>query len=432
MMLVLVGCGGIVDADDDAVTDVDAVVTDADDVDADAGVDSNVDTDVDTDADTDADTGVDTGVDSEAEAEDDSEAEAEDSEAETEVDSEAETEDDTAEADDVPDVHVPVCGDGIVEGSEECDGPATRVCSTSCGSTGGQSCGWGCTWESCLPPVEACNAVDDDCDTVPDDGFACTFGAAVACTTACGSAGTGTCATCTIPTGADCAPPAEVCDGTDNDCDTIVDEDMPLCGCYTSDDFEDTAMLFEPCYNNGWVCPAVMCAGHLAIDATRFHSGASSLRVDPNPWAFVGGTTTTCGAGTRHLATPGRSFRISVWIWVPDPSTWEPCYPGSQQCNVAPVIIPFGYLTASLRVWSSFLGEVPGMRWTPERWMLIEIEYACTTVPAMQIQTYKLDGVEYGRSETVATCTSYTEWPLSFTTNGTEMYVDDLCVMDLP
>ena len=119
-----------------------------------------------------------------------------------------------------------VCGDGIVwAGHEQCDGEAPRSCTTTCSTSGTQAC-TACTWEAvCTPPAETCNAADDDCDTVADNGFACVQGAAVSCTTTCGSTGTGICtATCELPTGTACTPPAETCNGTDDDCDTVTDE----------------------------------------------------------------------------------------------------------------------------------------------------------------------------------------------------------------
>jgi hypothetical protein len=72
---------------------------------------------------------------------------------------------------------------------------------------------------------ETCNGVDDDCDGIIDDGFPCARGADVACTTTCGSQGTLACTDgCTLPEDALCEPPAERCNGVDDDCDGAVDE----------------------------------------------------------------------------------------------------------------------------------------------------------------------------------------------------------------
>ncbi|MBI5501958.1 MAG: FG-GAP repeat protein [Deltaproteobacteria bacterium] len=123
------------------------------------------------------------------------------------------------------------CAGGCDDGFPCCAG-ATVSCTTSCGSTGTGACSVSCALPAgaaCTPPAETCNGGDDDCDTVPDDGFACVLGQAVACTTSCGSTGAGTCsASCAIPTGPACPPPPESCDGDDDDCDTVADNGFPL------------------------------------------------------------------------------------------------------------------------------------------------------------------------------------------------------------
>ena len=116
------------------------------------------------------------------------------------------------------------CGDGHVQaGVEQCDGGA-RDCTTSCGSTGRQDCS-GCTWSTCAPPAERCNGRDDDCDTAADNGFACRPGETTSCATSCGSTGTGICTDACAPPGpAACTVPAESCNGRDDDCDGETDE----------------------------------------------------------------------------------------------------------------------------------------------------------------------------------------------------------------
>ncbi|MBI5486991.1 MAG: DUF4215 domain-containing protein [Deltaproteobacteria bacterium] len=112
------------------------------------------------------------------------------------------------------------CGDGFVRaGVEVCDGDPPRSCTTSCASTGTQSC-VGCVWSACSPPAERCNGLDDDCDGATDNGF----GIGTACdgpdsdlcpegALACDTVGTGTICTDTTSSNLD------LCNGLDDDCD---------------------------------------------------------------------------------------------------------------------------------------------------------------------------------------------------------------------
>jgi hypothetical protein len=126
-----------------------------------------------------------------------------------------------------PEEAQPVCGNGIVEGDEACDPPGgpPSDCATSCASTGTRTCADGCEWNACVAPEEICNGLDDDCMSGPDDGFPCPAGRTVACTSVCGSEGTGVCADdCTLPGAESCDPPAEACNGLDDTCDGTADE----------------------------------------------------------------------------------------------------------------------------------------------------------------------------------------------------------------
>jgi len=63
---------------------------------------------------------------------------------------------------------VEYCGDGVIQAGigEECEGGSPgQTCTTTCGSSGTQTCQAAtCTWTACTPPSETCNAADDDCD----------------------------------------------------------------------------------------------------------------------------------------------------------------------------------------------------------------------------------------------------------------------------
>lgn len=106
---------------------------------------------------------------------------------------------------------------------DDCDGLvdetiAPRTCSSACGG-GSEQCVSG-HWMGCTavtPGTETCNAMDDDCDSRIDEGIT------RACSSACGS-GTETCSAgayvgCTAP-----SPRTETCNGADDDCDGMTDE----------------------------------------------------------------------------------------------------------------------------------------------------------------------------------------------------------------
>ena len=104
-----------------------------------------------------------------------------------------------------------------------CTPGAAGQCTTACGSAGTRSCDQGCAWGTCKPPAETCNGKDDDCDGKPDNGFKCIAGASRGCSTTCNTPGKQTC-------GASCAwsscqaTQAETCNGKDDDCDGQTDE----------------------------------------------------------------------------------------------------------------------------------------------------------------------------------------------------------------
>lgn len=120
------------------------------------------------------------------------------------------------------------CGDGFVwEGVEACDSPDPIPCTTECDSTGTQACVECRPEGACEPPGESCNGRDDDCDGARDNGFACVPGDITSCATRCGSVGTGICTgSCEPPDAESCDLPAEACNAADDDCDTLLDEEF--------------------------------------------------------------------------------------------------------------------------------------------------------------------------------------------------------------
>jgi hypothetical protein len=96
---------------------------------------------------------------------------------------------------------------GATDNGFPCAQGTIGSCPVSCGS-GARTCSSSCAWGPCLPPAEICNGLDDDCDTAPDEDFACVAGTSLGCTTPCGAAGTTRCSDlCQIPAGTACLDP---------------------------------------------------------------------------------------------------------------------------------------------------------------------------------------------------------------------------------
>ena len=117
--------------------------------------------------------------------------------------------------------------DGDLYGDLDCLPDDTDQCITECESIGTTTCTDECEWDACVPPAEECNGKDDDCDTVIDNDLICEEGEIVPCITICSTVGSGECtAECLPPVGEDCIPPDEILNGIDDDCDGEIDEDL--------------------------------------------------------------------------------------------------------------------------------------------------------------------------------------------------------------
>ncbi|MEW5982024.1 MAG: MopE-related protein, partial [Acidobacteriota bacterium] len=118
---------------------------------------------------------------------------------------------------------------------DDCDGltdddiaPVPTTCGVgACGATGESTCQDGVMVDSCapgLPTAESCNGVDDDCDGLTDDDIApvpttCGVGA-------CASTGALTCLGGALQDSCVAGTPApESCNGEDDDCDGLTDDD---------------------------------------------------------------------------------------------------------------------------------------------------------------------------------------------------------------
>ena len=103
---------------------------------------------------------------------------------------------------------------------DPCSPGATRFCTTPCDTQGISSCEASGFFGPCVPPVEDCNAMDDDCDGMVDESIAARM-----CSSACGG-GTEQCVSghwtgCTATT-----PGTETCNAMDDYCDGMIDDGL--------------------------------------------------------------------------------------------------------------------------------------------------------------------------------------------------------------
>lgn len=150
--------------------------------------------------------------------------------------------------------------DGDVDEDCGCDDGDTQSCYSGAPETAGKgicregaqvctSAAWGSCQGDVLPAVEQCNATDDDCDGLVDEGCSCNNGNTQSCydgpantngvglchggTQTCTGGSWGACTGSVVPTTESCG------DSLDNDCDGQADE-VEDCGCTTGEQ--------RPCY----------------------------------------------------------------------------------------------------------------------------------------------------------------------------------------
>ncbi|MBI2897314.1 MAG: hypothetical protein HYY06_27400 [Deltaproteobacteria bacterium] len=199
------------------------------------------------------------------------------------------------------------CDDEIDEGCG-CRPNEPGDCPTQCGSVGSRSCVDG-VWTACAPPAEECNGLDDDCVGGVDDSFACLEGEVRSCTTDCGSTGSRTC-TAACEWGA-CAAPLEICNGVDDDCVGGADDGFACVAasardCVTGCGSTGSQTCGAACTWGGCQTPVESCNGQDDDCDASCDEGFDCCAGDP-----IGSCTTACnGAGlllcTDQCADPGQ------------------------------------------------------------------------------------------------------------------------------
>ncbi len=228
-----------------------------------------------------------------------------------------------------------VCGDQL---DNDCDGAVDNGCACSesarpCGlnvgtcRAGTQACAAG-VWGPCegarWPEDERCDGLDNDCDRVTDEGCECVDGVLEACGSDLGECrmGTRTCAAGRFgPCLGGVEPVQELCDGRDNDCDGVADEDFPE--------------LRAPCQAGQGICAR---PGVMVCTADRTALVCSATPGQGNPEACNGADDDCDGAtdedfqGLGEACAIGQSACFSTGVTVCGPQ-------GGIQCS-APVIPP--------------------------------------------------------------------------------------------
>ncbi|RMH42294.1 MAG: VWA domain-containing protein [Deltaproteobacteria bacterium] len=189
---------------------------------------------------------------------------------------------------DFPDLGAP-CDDGELGA---CRGTGTRVCAPTGDGTECAIADPGAT-----PVDEVCNGLDDDCDGLIDEDLSCV-------------------PTCT-PTGPD------VCDGVDNDCDGAIDEDDPSAGspCGTTD--------VGVCNFGVLVCVGgnLVCVGAIEPGVEICNGLDDDCDGEPDDAAPCPGQTSCVGGGCRIPCAGGEFDCPPGLTCVDDPAGGRVCLP---------------------------------------------------------------------------------------------------------
>jgi hypothetical protein len=209
----------------------------------------------------------------------------------------------------------PKCGNGVVEPGETCDGSCPRSCDDGNPCTTDSLQNSGCK-VACINTrigtgtANACGG----CNALPHPkGGSCSIG-----TGECADSGMYECAGSDDVT---CQPttttrPAERCDGADNDCDGVTDEDAPCAAGTTCKNGSCIATLYQRCTTDSDCGSSEYCAGFCTqrcsnVDATGPASGCSQP---------PGSAGVTCSPRSGST-TSGACVVKCAWMPGDDPAT---------------------------------------------------------------------------------------------------------------
>ena len=206
------------------------------------------------------------------------------------------------------------CEGAVVESTELCNGidddcdgdtdegnpEAGRLCGESRGTCepGREQCMGGSL--VCVGAIgatdEVCNGLDDDCDGTVDDGNPGGGGACGETEGAC-EAGTLTCTGGVLLCGGGVLPRGEICNGLDDDCDGMVDENNPGGGASCGSDVGRCRPGTQQCVMGALVCQGALEGTSESCNALDDDCDGSIDEGNPGGGAACGETTGECAAG---------------------------------------------------------------------------------------------------------------------------------------
>jgi hypothetical protein len=202
-----------------------------------------------------------------------------------------------------------VCDNGV--GMVCCSG-AAGTCTTACGSQGTRTCLSTCVWGSCQAPAETCNGVDDNCDGRIDEGCAdpCT-GHCSNGTQDCGETGVdcgGECSACVDPCTGHCSNGTQDCGETGVDCGGECSACVDPCTGHCSNGTQDCGETGVDCGGECSACSSCSVPGHMG---NHEHGEPCST---PGTWRCVY-ETVYCGNYVPQVCISGiwQNFRCSAY-----------------------------------------------------------------------------------------------------------------------